>query len=105
VIDMGVKACKKGEVKAIDGKCYPGYKTKTWTIVDSVGDLRIYRGVPSLKNYRGAILEKEGNWQPPSIQISKDNMKHMEESNTAIFFDTNDLKKKKWKNTDIKKAR
>ena len=101
---MTAKACKKGQVRAIDGKCYPGYKTKTWTIVDSVGDLRIYRGIPSLENYRGGILEREGDWQPPSIQISQDNMKRMEESNTVIFFDIDDLKKKKWKNKAIPKA-
>ena len=102
---MTAKACKKGEVKAIDGKCYPGYKTKTWTIVDSVGDLRIYRGVPSAENYRGGILERESDWQPPSIQISLDNMERMEESNTIIFFDIDDLKKKKWKNKDIPTVR
>lgn len=101
---MNAKACKKGQVRAIDGKCYPGYKTETWTIVDSIGDLYIYRGVPSLENYRGGILEREGDWQPPSIQISQDNMKRMEESNVAIFFDINDLKKRKWKNKDIPKA-
>lgn len=101
---MDAKICPKGQVRAIDGKCYPGIKTKTWTIVNSVGDLRIYRGVPSLKNYRGGILEKEGNWQPPSIQISQDNMKHMEESNVAIFFDINDLKGK-WENTNIRGAK
>lgn len=102
---MKAKACKKGEVKAIDGKCYPGYKTKTWTIVDSVGDLRIYRGVPSAENARGGILEREGDWQPPSIQISLDNMKRMEESNAIIFFDIDDLKRKKWKNKSIPKVR
>lgn len=99
---MSVKACEKGKVRAIDGKCYPGITTKEWTIIKSIGDLNIYRGTPSLGNYRGSILgESPENWQPPSIQVSLDNMKKMDESNTFIFFDENDLKKKKWKNKSI----
>ena len=95
------KGCPAGKVKAIDGKCYPGITTKTWTIVESVGDLNIYRGIPDLQNYRGTITEVQEDWQPPSIQISQDNMKVMEESNAMIFFDIKDLKKKQWKNRDI----
>ena len=95
------QGCPVGKVKAIDGKCYPGITTKTWTIVESVGDLRTYRGVPSAEKYRGGILEREGDWQPPSIQISQDNMKVMEESNTMIFFDIKELKKKQWGNRAI----
>lgn len=101
---MDSKACKKGEVRAIDGKCHPGMKTKHWTIVESVGDLNIYRGVPSLETFRGSVLEREDDWQPPSIQVSQDRMRSMEESNVAIFFDVDDLKSRKWQNRDLPKA-
>lgn len=94
------KVCKKGELK-IKGKCYMGIKTKHWTVVEIGDDLHIYRGLPSVDNYRATINEEESNWQPPSIQVSQDHMKHMEESNSAIFFDADDLKKKKWQNRDL----
>jgi len=94
------KVCKKGTVK-IKGKCYPGIKTEKWTIVKMAGDLQIYRGTPSMETFRGSIMEGEENWQPASIQVSQDHMKHMEESNVAIFFDADDLKKKKWQNMDL----
>jgi hypothetical protein len=65
------KVCKKGTVK-IKGKCYPGIKTGKLTIVKMAGDLQIYRGTPSIDNFRGSILEGEENWQPPSIQVYPD---------------------------------
>ena len=98
---MNSLTCKKGEVRAIDGKCYPGIKTKNWTLVESVGDLQIYHGEPKLENWRGTLTGGEMDWQPPSIQVSQDNMKSMEESNVMIFFDLKDLKKKKWANPDL----
>jgi hypothetical protein len=62
-----------------------------------------YRKSNLLKDYRGTLSSGEKEWQPASIQISKDLMKEMEESNTAIFFDTQDLKRK-WKNKDLPKV-
>ena len=93
--------CKPGRVKGPDGKCYPGFKTKEWALVESVGDLQIYKGDVDLRNWRGTLTSGEGNWQPPSIQICQDNMKSMEESNVKIFFDISDLKRKKWENKDL----
>lgn len=96
----GAQICSKGQIR-VDGKCYPGIKTKHWTIVESVSDLQIYRGEPNFNNWRGTLTAGESDWQPPSIQISQDQMKHMEESNVAIFFDEKDLKSRKWENLDL----
>lgn len=93
--------CPLGKVRAVDGKCYNGIKGGPWTIIESVGDLNIYKGKPKLGNYRGTISVGAKSWQPPSIQISQDNMSQMTESNTIIFFDDKDLKNKNYQNRDI----
>ena len=99
------KGCPAGKVRAVDGKCYPGIKGGPWTIVESVGDLNIYKGMPKLENHRGTISSGEKKWHPPSIQVSQDNMSQMTESNTIIFFDDKDLKNKNYENRDIYFAR
>jgi hypothetical protein len=89
-------------------------ETKDWAVVKSGDMIAIYkklRGkkfdpleIGSSSQFRGTLEEEESNWQPASIQVVKDNMKDMEESNVSIFFDESDLKKKTWGNKGLPKA-
>lgn len=82
-------------------------ETKNWIIQETETGATILKkptGKTTLLNYRGSIADEEDSHQPASIQVSKDFMKTIEESNTQIFFDASDLRKKKWQNKDLPKA-
>lgn len=113
---IDAKACKRagGRWDSKNKVCDFGLKgviaNKGW-IVQKVGDAILifdrnkYDVADPLRTYVGSLENEEPKWQPKSIQISQDTLVRMEESNTAIFFPKNEIKKRKWENVDIGRAR
>ena len=113
---MDDKTCKKagGRCDTKNKVCDFGLKgviANKWWIVQKVGDdififnRNRYDVADPLKGYIGSLQDEEPGWQPKSIQINQDTLVRMEESNTAIFFPRNKIRKQRWKNTDIRRAR
>jgi len=74
---------------------------KDWTVVATDGDLNIYKGKSDIMSWVGVLAEQEEDWQPATIQVSKDDLKEIDESNVSIFMGKRDVEKKKWKNTAV----
>jgi len=94
--------CPSGMVPGPYGQLVPGLRNAKWVVIKVGEHLMVFHGdATDMQNYRGSFATEEEKWQPGSIQICKDLMIEMSESNVAIFFEEKDIKEIEWENKEL----